>query len=123
MQQVGLAQASVPIDEEGIVLRIPWRIGHSECGGMSKLVGLADYKIIEGLVWADTWNGVQGSAGLLPSRQRRRILSPGHMELDGDGMSYDLFKFGRQCRTIIVLNPVTIIAVGYLELYPIGRDL
>jgi hypothetical protein len=45
------------------------------------------------------------------------------MELDGDGMSYDLFKFGRQCRTIIVLNPVTIIAVGYLELYPIGRDL
>ena len=57
-EQVGLAQAGVAVDEEGIVI-FPRLLRHGDGGGVGELVGVADDKAIKGIA------GHLGQRGIL----------------------------------------------------------
>ena len=47
-EKMGLSEAGVSVDEKGVVV-LPRVFGDGNCGGMGKLVGVADNEVVEGI--------------------------------------------------------------------------
>ena len=77
MEEVGLSESSVRVDEERVVVT-PWLFGYGECGGMSEPIRLPNHEVVECVL-----------------RDEPRIVDVSSCRINGVDREGDLTRFGR----------------------------
>ena len=81
VEQVGLAHARRPVDEEGVV-GLPGELRHRQCGGVGEAVAVADDELVEGVLGVERGIGPGVRGRRLTFRAPVRVCRPDDVDDD-----------------------------------------